>query len=245
MNDLKNALRPLNSAMMVGQTSTVKVLHEMRKRGHIDHAMLFWGYSGCGKTTSARIMASFLNCENPVDGEPCNECSNCKALRAGNFSDYYELDAASNSGKEDIEKLLEGVSYAPLVGKNKVYVIDECHRLSSSAWDALLKVIEEPPKHVYFMLCTTELEKVPKTIQTRAKAYSFTRISEEDIFSYLSNLNTELNKGYTEGALRLLSEISDGSMREAVNNFEEKRLRKTVFVDTLPSLVLKLYWNLF
>lgn len=220
MNDLKNALRPLNSAMMVGQTSTVKVLHEMRKRGHIDHAMLFWGYSGCGKTTSARIMASFLNCENPVDGEPCNECSNCKALRAGNFSDYYELDAASNSGKEDIEKLLEGVSYAPLVGKNKVYVIDECHRLSSSAWDALLKVIEEPPKHVYFMLCTTELEKVPKTIQTRAKAYSFTRISEEDIFSYLSNLNTELNKGYTEGALRLLSEISDGSMREAVNNFE-------------------------
>ena len=131
-----------------------------------------------------------------------------------------QLEQELKEKTADIEKLLEGVSYAPLVGKNKVYVIDECHRLSSSAWDALLKVIEEPPKHVYFMLCTTELEKVPKTIQTRAKAYSFTRISEEDIFSYLSNLNIELNKGYTEGALRLLSEISDGSMREAVNNFE-------------------------
>lgn len=220
MKDLKNSLRPLNSSMMVGQSSTVKVLHEMRKRGSIDHAMLFWGYSGCGKTTSARIMASYLNCENPQDGEPCNECSNCKALRLGNFSDYYELDAASNSGKEDIEKLLEGVSYAPVFGRAKVYVIDECHRLSNSAWDALLKVIEEPPAHVYFMLCTTELDKVPKTIQTRAKAYSFSKVSEEDMFAYLSTLNKELEKGYTDEALKLLCEISDGSMRELVNNFE-------------------------
>ena len=154
---LYNILRPQRFLEVIGQDNTVKSIQMALSKGVLEHALIFYGQTGGGKTTLARIVAKYLQCDDVKNNEPCCMCNSCISIKQDNFSDYVELNAATNGGKEDIDRLLENVNFSPSFGKARVYVIDEAQRLSQSAWASLLKVLEEPPEHAYFILCTTEL----------------------------------------------------------------------------------------
>jgi DNA polymerase-3 subunit gamma/tau len=213
--------RPQNFKTIIGQDDNVRVLKNAVKSGRTVHAYLFCGTRGTGKTSTARILAKALNCENPVDGEPCNKCEACIAITAGRFMDVIEIDAASNRGIDEIRDLLEKVHFVPVAGKYKVYIIDEAHMLTTEAFNALLKTFEEPPSHVVFILATTEARKVPLTILSRCQRYDFKPINEEMMAKALKNIVAAENMNADDDAIELLAEKAKGSMRDALSLMDQ------------------------
>ncbi len=180
--------RPQVFADVKGQDHIVKTLQNQIGSGRIGHAYLFCGTRGTGKTTVAKILARAVNCEHPVDGSPCGECPSCRQIAAGTSLNVVEIDAASNNGVENIREIREQVQYPPTEGKYRVYIIDEVHMLSTGAFNALLKTLEEPPSYVIFILATTEVHKIPITVLSRCQRYDFRRITLDTITARLKNL---------------------------------------------------------
>ena len=205
---------------VISQEHITTTLKNQIKTGTPAHAYLFTGSRGTGKTTCAKLMAKAVNCLSPVDGNPCGECESCKAIAAG-CPDIIEMDAASNNGVDDVRALRDEVMYAPTVCRYKVYIIDEVHMLSSQAFNALLKTIEEPPPHVIFILATTEIHKVPATIASRCQQFRFSRIDVEESTKRLCEIAKKENVNITEDAARLISRLSDGGMRDAVSLLDQ------------------------
>ena len=205
---------------VISQEHITTTLKNQIKAGTPAHAYLFTGSRGTGKTTCAKLMAKAVNCLSPVDGNPCGECESCKAIAAG-CPDIIEMDAASNNGVDDVRALRDEVMYAPTVCRYKVYIIDEVHMLSSQAFNALLKTIEEPPPHVIFILATTEIHKVPATIASRCQQFRFSRIDVEESTKRLCEIAKKENVNITKDAARLISRLSDGGMRDAVSLLDQ------------------------
>ena len=205
---------------VISQEHITTTLKNQIKAGTLAHAYLFTGSRGTGKTTCAKLMAKAVNCLSPVDGNPCGECESCKAIADG-CPDIIEMDAASNNGVDDVRALRDEVMYAPTMCRYKVYIIDEVHMLSASAFNALLKTIEEPPPHVIFILATTEIHKVPATIASRCQQFRFSRIDVEESTKRLCEIAKKENVNITEDAARLISRLSDGGMRDAVSLLDQ------------------------
>ena len=210
--------RPAVFADVVGQDHITKVLRSEIMQGSVSHAYLFCGSRGTGKTTCAKILAKAVSCENPVDGDPCGVCEKCLAFE--NSFDIVEMDAASNNGVDDVRELREKINFMPVEMKRRVYIIDEVHMLSIGAFNALLKTLEEPPEHAMFILATTELNKIPATILSRCKRFDFHRIGAEDIVKRLEYIANEENIGIEKDALRLISTLATGAMRDALSMLE-------------------------
>lgn len=213
--------RPQTFDEVKGQDAIVTTLKNQIRQNRIGHAYLFCGTRGTGKTTLARIMAKAVNCENPIDGNPCQECETCKAIAAGTSLNLIEMDAASNSGVDNVRELIKEVDYRPTRGKYKVYIIDEAHNLSSEAFNALLKTLEEPPEHVIFVLATTEAHKILVTIMSRCQKYDFRRISREKIVERMTELVEQEGVLATEEALNYVAKAADGSMRDALSLLDQ------------------------
>ena len=217
---LYRKFRPLNFSEMVGQEHITDTLRKQIVAGRVGHAYLFNGGRGTGKTSAAKILARAVNCLNPHDGEPCNECEICKSIISGSLTDVVEMDAASNNSVDDIRGIREEVNFLPTRAKYRVYIIDEVHMLSTGAFNALLKTLEEPPEHVKFILATTEPQKLPATILSRCQRFDFKRISNEDVIKRLKIICTESKIDITEDALRMIAILSEGAMRDAISILE-------------------------
>ena len=209
--------RPAYFSEVRGQDAIVTTLRNQIRADRIGHAYLFSGTRGTGKTTIAKIMARAVNCEAPVDGEPCGECPMCRSILAGTSLNVIEIDAASNNGVDNIRAILDEVEYPPSEGRYKVYIIDEVHMLSAGAYNALLKTLEEPPHYVIFILATTEVHKIPVTILSRCQRYSFKRIGTAEICSRLTALLTEEHVEAEEDAVKYIARKADGAMRDALS----------------------------
>ncbi len=214
---LYRKFRPTTFDDVKGQDHIVTTLRNQIKAGRIGHAFLFTGTRGTGKTTSAQILARAVNCEHPVEGNPCGECEMCRKIAAGTSMNVIEIDAASNNGVDNIREIVEEVRYSPTEGNYKVYIIDEVHMLSAGAFNALLKTLEEPPSYVIFILATTEVHKIPITILSRCQRYDFRRITVEEISGRLKELTTAENLLVEDRALRYIATAGDGSMRDAIS----------------------------
>ena len=213
--------RPRTFEEVKGQDHIVKTLKNQVKAGRTQHAYLFCGTRGTGKTSVAKIMAKAVNCEHPVDGSPCNECASCRAIAAGNSMNVIEIDAASNNGVDNIREIVEEVRYRPTQGNFKVYIIDEVHMLSAGAFNALLKTLEEPPSYIIFILATTESGKIPTTILSRCQRYDFRRIDQETIIARMRELTERENVKAEDRALRFVARSADGSMRDALSLLDQ------------------------
>ncbi len=213
--------RPKDFADLVGQDHISHTLSQAIKSGKIGHAYLFSGPRGTGKTSTAKIMAKALNCEMGPTDEPCNKCKNCQKINDNTFMDVYEIDAASNRGIDEIRDLRETVKFAPVDGKYKVYIIDEVHMLTAEAFNALLKTLEEPPSHVVFILATTEIHKVPATIQSRCQRYDFKRITKQDIKKQLQKIALSIQIQAEDEALDIIAVHADGGMRDALSMLDQ------------------------
>lgn len=218
---LYRKFRPQNFEDVKGQEHIVTTLKNQIKADRIGHAYLFCGTRGTGKTTIAKILAKAVNCEHPVDGSPCNECETCKAIAAGTSMNVIEIDAASNNGVDNIREIREEVAYRPAEGRYKVYIIDEVHMLSTGAFNALLKTLEEPPSYVIFILATTEAHKIPITILSRCQRYDFRRITVDTIAARLSELMEKEGTEVEEKAIRYIAKAADGSMRDALSLLDQ------------------------
>mgnify|MGYP001058597171 CR=1 FL=1 len=218
---LYRKFRPDNFEDVKGQEHIVTTLRNQIKAERIGHAYLFCGTRGTGKTTVAKLLAKAVNCEHPEDGSPCQECSMCKAISAGTSMNVIEIDAASNNGVDNVREIVEEVRYSPTEGKYKVYIIDEVHMLSTGAFNALLKTIEEPPSYVIFILATTEVHKIPITILSRCQRYDFKRISIDVITNRLKELMEIEHIEVEEKALRYVARVGDGSMRDALSLLDQ------------------------
>ena len=217
---LYRKFRPLTFGEMVGQEHITKTLKNQIISGRVGHAYLLNGGRGTGKTSAAKILARAINCLNPQDGEPCNECEICKGAISGSLTDIVEMDAASNNSVEDIRSIREEVNFLPTKAKYRVYIIDEVHMLSTGAFNALLKTLEEPPEHVKFILATTEPQKLPATILSRCQRFDYKRISNEDIIKRLEIVCKESEIEATRGALNIIATLSEGAMRDALSILE-------------------------
>ena len=217
---LYRKFRPLTFDDMVGQEYNTKTLKNQIISGRVGHAYLFSGVRGTGKTSTAKIMARAINCLNPQNGNPCNECEICKEILDGSLTDIVEMDAASNNSVDDIRIIREEVNFLPTKAKYRVYIIDEVHMLSSGAFNALLKTLEEPPEHVKFILATTEPQKLPTTILSRCQRFDYKKISNSDIVKRLNIICKESNINITEEALNLIAILSEGAMRDAISILE-------------------------
>ena len=215
--------RPERFNEIIGQKHIVRILQHQLETDNVSQAYLFTGTRGTGKTTTARILAKALNCTgNPADGQlPCGECENCKAIKEGRFLDVIEMDAASNNGVEDMRDLIDRVNYPPMVGRYKVYIIDEVHMLSTSAENAFLKTLEEPPAHVIFILATTNPEKVRETIRSRCVRLDFRRVSEDDLIEGMARICRRKQVNITRDALALVAQKADGSVRDGLSILEQ------------------------
>ena len=209
--------RPLTFDDVVSQPHITKTLSRQIQEGKTAHAYLFTGSRGTGKTTCARIFAKAINCLNPHDGEPCLECEICRTADEGMLNDIIEIDAASNTGVDDIRDLRESTVYTPELCKYKVYIIDEVHMLSNQAFNALLKIMEEPPKYIKFILATTEIHKVPATVVSRCQRFDFRRIRQEDIVARLTYISEQEGATLSPEAASLIARLSDGAMRDALS----------------------------
>jgi len=209
--------RPTDFSSMVSQEAVVATLRNQITTGRIAHAYLFCGSRGTGKTSTAKIMARAINCEQPVNGDPCGQCESCRRLLAEESMDVMEIDAASNNGVDEIRDLRETVKYPPQHGKFKVYIIDEVHMLSASAFNALLKTLEEPPAHVCFILATTEPQKLPATILSRCQRFDFGRIPAHQIAGRLRQAVDGASATATDNALHMIARAAEGGMRDALS----------------------------
>ena len=213
--------RPQTFDDVLGQGAVTQTMKTQLSTGKMGHAYLFTGSRGTGKTTCARILAKAVNCLHPQDGNPCNECEACKAIDTGSCMDVLEIDAASNNGVDNVRDLRDDAVYTPSQVRKRVYIIDEVHMLSLQAFNALLKIIEEPPEHLLFILATTELHKVPVTIVSRCQRFSFRRISQEDIASRLHYVAYQENIDMDDAAARLLARLADGGMRDGLSLLDQ------------------------
>lgn len=209
--------RPSTFDDVYGQPHVTKTLKSELESGRISHAYLFTGSRGTGKTSCAKILSKAVNCLNPINGNPCNECAICKGIDNGSVLDVIEIDAASNNGVDNIRDLREEANFTPANAKYRVYIIDEVHMLSIGAFNALLKTLEEPPAHVIFILATTEIHKLPATILSRCQRFDFKRISPEDITARLEYVAEKENVSITAPAASLIARIADGGMRDALS----------------------------
>ena len=214
---LYRKFRPVSFEDVKGQDHIVTTLKNQLKAGRIGHAYLFCGTRGTGKTTVAKILARAVNCEHLKDGSPCNECDTCKGILSGTSTNVIEIDAASNNGVDNIREIREEVSYRPTQGKYKVYIIDEVHMLSTGAFNALLKTLEEPPEYVIFILATTEVNKIPVTILSRCQRYNFHRISIDTISARVKELLDKEGVQAEDRAIRYIAKAAYGSMRDALS----------------------------
>ena len=217
---LYRKFRPINFSEMVGQEHITRTLRNQIISNRVGHAYLFNGGRGTGKTSAAKILARAINCLNPIDGEPCNECEICRGALNGSLTDIVEMDAASINSVEDIRSIREEINFLPTKAKYRVYIIDEVHMLSTGAFNALLKTLEEPPEHVKFILATTEPQKLPATILSRCQRFDFKRISNEDIIKRLKIVCNESKIEITEGALNIIAVLAEGAMRDALSILE-------------------------
>lgn len=213
--------RPKSFEDLVGQEHISTILKNQIKTDNIAHAYLFSGIRGTGKTSAAKIFARAVNCLHPVEGEPCNECEVCIASLEGSLMDIVEMDAASNNKVEDIRELRESINYPPSKGKYKVYIVDEVHMLSTSAFNAFLKTLEEPPSYVIFILATTEQQKIPATIVSRCQRYEFKRISSGDISKNMKKICDQLEIEIEDRSLNLIARNSEGAMRDALSILDQ------------------------
>ena len=218
---LYRKFRPDTFQGVVGQEHIVRTLKNQMKTGRVSHAYLFCGTRGTGKTSTAKIFARAINCLQPLEGEPCNECEPCQAVLQGRSMNVIEIDAASNNGVDNIREIREEVKYPPAEGKYKVYIIDEVHMLSAGAFNALLKTLEEPPPHVIFILATTDPQKVPATILSRCQRFDFRRITVEDIVTTLKGYLVMEGLSAEEEALRYIARLADGSMRDSLSVLDQ------------------------
>ena len=209
--------RPKDFSHMVGQKAIIETLRNQVIHDRIAHAYLFCGSRGTGKTSTAKILAKAINCERPVDGDPCGECPNCQRMDREESLDIVEIDAASNNGVDEMRDLRDTVKYPPQFGRYKVYIIDEVHMLSTSAFNALLKTLEEPPAHVVFILATTEPQKLPETILSRCQRFDFGRIATADIASRLKEAAQGAGAQVSDGALMTIARAAEGGMRDALS----------------------------
>lgn len=213
--------RPLTFDDVVEQSHIVTTLKNCVKNNTIGHAYLFCGTRGTGKTTLAKIFSRAVNCLNPIDGNPCNACSNCTGILDGSIIDVVEIDAASNNGVDDVREIREAVMYVPAVTKYKVYIIDEVHMLSTGAFNALLKTLEEPPENVIFILATTEPHKIPATILSRCQRFDFKRITLDGIASRLKTIADDTGVNVEDSAIKLIARLADGGMRDAISLLDQ------------------------
>lgn len=213
--------RPAHFEDVKGQDAIVKTLKNQIKLNRTSHAYLFCGTRGTGKTTVAKILAKAVNCENPQDGNPCGECPSCKSIADGTSMNVIEIDAASNNGVDNIREIIDEVSYSPATGKYKVYIIDEVHMITTSAFNALLKTLEEPPSYVIFILATTEVNALPVTILSRCQRYDFKRIPVDTITERLKELMAAENIEAEDKALKYIAKMADGALRDAISLFDQ------------------------
>ena len=213
--------RPRTFDDVVGQSHITETLKTQVASGRLSHAYLFTGTRGTGKTTCAKILARAVNCEHPVDGNPCNCCAACRGIENGSVLDVLELDAASNNGVDHVRALRDEAVYSPAAVRKRVYIVDEVHMLSTAAFNALLKIMEEPPEHLMFILATTELNKVPATILSRCQRFSFKRIRPEDIAARLDYVARQEQIDLTPDGSALLARLSDGAMRDALSLLDQ------------------------
>ncbi|WP_294535295.1 DNA polymerase III subunit gamma/tau [uncultured Pseudoflavonifractor sp.] len=213
--------RPRSFDDVVGQSHITDTLKRQVATGRLSHAYLFTGTRGTGKTTCAKILARAVNCEHPVDGNPCNQCSSCLGIENGSILDVLELDAASNNGVDQVRALRDEAVYTPAAVRKRVYIVDEVHMLSTAAFNALLKILEEPPEHLMFILATTELHKVPATIKSRCQQFAFKRILPGDIARRLSYVAEQEGIGLTVEGAALLARLADGGLRDALSLLDQ------------------------
>jgi DNA polymerase-3 subunit gamma/tau len=213
--------RPRKFSELVGQEHVVRALTNALDTGRMHHAYLFTGTRGVGKTTIARIFAKSLNCEKGMSARPCGECAICKAVDAGRFVDLIEIDAASNTGVDDVREVIENAQYAPAQGRYKVYLVDEVHMLSKSAFNALLKTLEEPPGHVKFLLATTDPQKLPVTVLSRCLKFGLKRLLPEQIAGQMRMILGQEGVGFDDGAIAALARGADGSLRDGLSLLDQ------------------------
>ncbi len=231
--------RPMKFEDVSGQNQVSDTLKTAIASGRISHAYLFCGTRGTGKTSTAKIFSRAVNCESPVNGEPCNECNTCKGILNGSILDVYEMDAASNRGVENIREIRDEVIYTPVGCKYKVYIIDEVHMLTTEAFNALLKTLEEPPVHTIFILATTEPHKIPATVLSRCQRFDFRRISVNDIAGRIKLIAENENIDVTPEGIEAVAELGDGSMRDAISildrciTFSQEKLTAEVIADIM------------
>ena len=213
--------RPKTFSDVIGQSHITQTLRKQVAEGRTSHAYLFTGTRGTGKTTCAKILAKAVNCEHPMDGDPCCQCPSCVGIENGSFLDVLELDAASNNGVDQVRALRDEAIYAPANVKKRVYIVDEVHMLSTPAFNALLKILEEPPEHLMFILATTELHKVPATILSRCQRFSFKRITPQDIAARLLYVAGQEQIDLTADGAELLSRLADGALRDGLSLLDQ------------------------
>ena len=213
--------RPRTFDDVVGQSHITDTLKRQVATGRLSHAYLFTGTRGTGKTTCAKILARAVNCEHPVDGNPCNQCPSCLGIESGSILDVLELDAASNNGVDQVRALRDEAVYTPAAVRKRVYIVDEVHMLSTAAFNALLKILEEPPEHLMFILATTELHKVPATIKSRCQQFSFKRILPGDIAARLAYVAREEGIELRGEGASLLARLADGGLRDALSLLDQ------------------------
>ena len=223
--------RPKVFEDVYGQPQITAALRGELTTGHVAHAYLFTGSRGTGKTTCAKIMAKAVNCLHPKDGDPCNECENCRGIDAGTLLDVVEIDAASNNGVDSIRDLREETAFTPASAKYRVYIIDEAHMLSQGAFNALLKTLEEPPAYVIFILATTEIHKIPATILSRCQRFDFHRIPPEDIAARLSYIAQQEKMALAPQAAALIARLADGALRDALSLLDQCAARAGETID--------------
>ena len=225
--------RPQTFDAVVGQKHITETLKNQVRTGRLSHAYLFIGTRGTGKTTCARILARAVNCEAPVDGNPCGVCPACRGIMDGSILDVVELDAASNNGVDNVRALREEAVFSPVSLKKRVYIIDEVHMLSLSAFNALLKILEEPPEHLMFILATTELRKVPATILSRCQRHSFHRIDAPEIAQYLEYIAGQEDFSLSPDAAELIGRLADGGVRDALSLLDQCSAERVIDVDAI------------
>ena len=227
--------RPRTFDDVVGQPHITETLKNQVRTGRTSHAYLFIGTRGTGKTTCAKILAKAVNCENPVDGNPCNACRVCRGIDDGSILDVVEMDAASNNGVDNVRQLRDEAIFSPATARKRVYIIDEVHMLSLSAFNALLKILEEPPEHLMFILATTELNKVPATILSRCQRHSFRRLDTESIVARLQYVAEQEHIDLSPEAAKLLAVRSEGGMRDALSMLDQCAGRERIDAETVYS----------